>query len=274
MEGRFVISLDFEKYWGVRDHKLISDYKENLDNVDFIVERTLKLFERNDIHATWATVGFMFFENKNKLIQNVYRKKDLYNNINLNPYRYIESNELTPKYHFSPRQIRQILDTPFQEIASHTFSHYYCLEEGQNISDFMFECGKFCEISKEYGINIKTIIFPRNQINNDYLDVLIENGILAYRGNEEHPIYEASSELNNTRLKRILRFIDRYINLTGHHTYQVDNSSKLINIKSSRFLAPYNKNFSIFDGLRLRRIKDSMTYAAINNQIFHRCHCI
>ena len=28
--GFFIISLDFEKYWGVRDHKSIQDYSENL----------------------------------------------------------------------------------------------------------------------------------------------------------------------------------------------------------------------------------------------------
>ncbi len=269
MSGKFVISLDFEKYWGVRDHKSISDYQENLDNVDLIVKRTLELFDMKKIHATWAIVGFMLFENKIQLIEMLDEIKQLYFDISLNPYKYIEFNELIPKYHFSIQQIRQILCTPFQEIASHTFSHYYCLEEGQNIVDFKFDCDRFQEISKEFGINVKTIIFPRNQINTNYLDVLVENSIYAYRGTEEHPIYEASSKQKNTMLKRILRFLDRYINLTGHHTYKIDKSLKVINVKSSRFLAPYNKKLALLDMLRLNRIKKSMTYAAKNNQVFH-----
>lgn len=269
MSGKFVISLDFEKYWGVRDHKSISDYRENLDNVDLVVKRTLKLFDMRKIHATWATVGFMFFEDKIQLIEMLDETNQLYSDISLNPYKYIEFNELIPKYHFSSQQIGQILSTPFQEIASHTFSHYYCLEEGQNIVDFKFDCDRFQEISKEFGVNVKTIIFPRNQINTNYLEVLVEKNIYAYRGTEEHPIYEASSKQKNTMFKRILRFLDRYINLTGHHTYKIDKSLKVINVKSSRFLAPYNKKLALLDRLRLNRIKKSMTYAAKNNQVFH-----
>ena len=50
--GQFVISLDFEKFWGIRDKRTIKDYKLNLENVDIIVLELLKLFEEEKIHAT------------------------------------------------------------------------------------------------------------------------------------------------------------------------------------------------------------------------------
>mgnify|MGYP001173726973 CR=1 FL=1 len=34
MTGRFVVSLDFEKFWGMFDVVSVDEYKENLRNVD------------------------------------------------------------------------------------------------------------------------------------------------------------------------------------------------------------------------------------------------
>ncbi len=65
--GVFVISLDFELYWGMRDIKAIEDYKDNLLGERTIVPTLLKVFGEYGIHATWATVGFMFYENRQEL---------------------------------------------------------------------------------------------------------------------------------------------------------------------------------------------------------------
>ena len=69
--GVLVISLDFEIHWGVSDHHTIESYNENLRNVPDIVRRSLKLFEENKIHATWATVGMLFCHTKNELFSYV-----------------------------------------------------------------------------------------------------------------------------------------------------------------------------------------------------------
>ena len=57
---------------------------------------------------------------------------------NLSPYRYgrsIQSKE-TEELCFAPDLIRRIKETPGQEIGTHTYSHYYCLEPGQGIESF------------------------------------------------------------------------------------------------------------------------------------------
>ena len=61
MKGKLVISLDFEKYWGMRDYKSLKDCQENLEKVDKICSTLLDIFKQYDIHATWATVGFLSF---------------------------------------------------------------------------------------------------------------------------------------------------------------------------------------------------------------------
>lgn len=269
MGGKFVISLDFEKYWGVRDHKDIKDYQENLENVDKVVKVLLEKFNLNGIHATWAVVGLLFYRNKEDLMKNIVLNKTLYTNKSLNPYIYIEKNDLNPKYHFSPTVIKRIVETPFQEIASHTFSHFYCLEEGQSYYDFEQDIKYYNKISKLQKVNITTIILPRNQINKDYISMLKKHGFNAFRGNENHYVYKASANNENTKFKKIIRFIDRYINITGHHTYKLNTEFEILNVNSSRFLAPYNNYLKIFEPIRLNRIRNSMTYAAKNDEIFH-----
>ena len=82
-KGIFTISLDFELYWGVRDHRTIESYGQNIRNVHSIVPRLLDLFQQYGIHCTWATVGFLFFNNKKELvsflpdIRPAYLKKEL-----------------------------------------------------------------------------------------------------------------------------------------------------------------------------------------------------
>ena len=53
-----------------------------------------------------------------------------------------------------------IKNTRGQEIATHTFSHYYCLEEGQDIQSFESDLKKALEIAKNNGCLIKSIVFP------------------------------------------------------------------------------------------------------------------
>ena len=67
-KGIFTISLDFELFWGVRDHRTLDSYGENIRNVHHVVPRLLALFEKYDVHCTWATVGFLFCTDKNEML--------------------------------------------------------------------------------------------------------------------------------------------------------------------------------------------------------------
>ena len=59
--GKFVISLDFELFWGVSENKTIKNYGINISNTHDVVNKLLNLFSKYNIEATWATVGFLFF---------------------------------------------------------------------------------------------------------------------------------------------------------------------------------------------------------------------
>ncbi len=43
----------------------------------------------------------------------------------------------------------------------------------------------------------------------------------------------------------------------------------MLNLRSSRFLHPYTRTFRALEPLRLRRVKQAMTYAAKHGEVFH-----
>ena len=115
------------------------------------------------------------------------------------------------------------------------------------------------------------MVFPRNQYNSDNIKILKDIGINSFRGNENAWFYKPEEGKKENLIKRAFRFLDAYINLSGHNCYSLNdiNSSKPFNIPSSRFLRPFSKKLAFLDELKLQRILKSMTYAAKNNQIFH-----
>lgn len=274
--GKFIVSLDFELMWGVRDIVTIENYGEHILGVHQALPMILEYFKKYDIKGTFATVGFLFFKSKEELLIVMPTNKPNYTDSNLSPYgsyitQHVGDNYECDPYHFAPHLIQCIKDTPHQEIGTHTFSHFYCLEEGQTLEDFRSDLQAAIVIAKENNIHITSIIFPRNQFNEKYLEVCAEMGIITYRNNEDSWIYSARTSENERFYRRALRLIDAYINLSGHHCYSDEymNQSNMVNIPSSRFLRPYSSKLQYLDWLRLRRIKKSMTYAAKNNLLYH-----
>ena len=82
--GIFTVSLDFELYWGLRDRKTINEYEANLKGVKIAIERILGLFDKYDIHTTWATVGFLFAHDIEELKLLSPEQKPSYHDTNLN----------------------------------------------------------------------------------------------------------------------------------------------------------------------------------------------
>ena len=270
--GIFIISLDFELVWGLRDKRTIEKYEINLQGARNAIKEMLALFRDYDVHATWATTGFLFFENSEDLKKNIPSARPRYENDSLSPYRYIEeSPSLEKRYHFAPDLIDLIRKHEGMEVGSHTFSHYYCLERGADVGTFRSDISAAINIADKRGLQIKSLVFPRNQLNAEFLPVLNEFNIQCFRGTEEGFMYKAGT-WKDPKIRRALRLIDAYLNISGHHTYNVQDcmvDSMPFNIPSSRFLRPYSKNLSFLDGLRLGRIKRAMSFAASNREVFH-----
>ena len=56
-ESKFVVSLDMELMWGVRDKRSKDQYGRQVLGEREAIPAMLDLFEREGIRATWAVVG-------------------------------------------------------------------------------------------------------------------------------------------------------------------------------------------------------------------------
>lgn len=264
--GALIISLDFELYWSIENKIPLNNCKDNILAIRSIIPSLLELFDEYKIHATWATVGFIFFENKEDLIKGLPDKLPNYLNEKLSPYKNINDiglNEKEDPFHYAPSLIKLIASYPNQEIATHTFSHYRCLEDRQDKDAFRADLESAKKVAQKYNFNLESIVFPYNQVNNQYLAICKKMGIKAYRGN-------LSSE-KGSLITRILHLADAYFNISGHNAYSLDNLSHdyCVNIPSSRFLRPYSSSLKFLEPLRFHRILSDLDYAAKNNLIYH-----
>lgn len=271
--GVFTISLDFEIHWGVSDHRTVESYRENLSNVPKVVKDLLQLFTEKNIHCTWATVGMLFCHTKKELFQYVDEaNRPGYNNPKLSNFIVAETageNEATDPFHYANSLVKQIIATPNQEMSTHTYSHYYCLEPGQKPEQFYHDLQAVRATMRKEGAEALSIVFPRNQYSEEYLEQCRKTGIRSYRGNFPSRLYRAEAKSSESRMKRLGRLIDTYLPLTGSRIVQPEMNNGLLNIPGSCFLRPFNKKLSFLEGLRLRRIKKEMTKAARQKALYH-----
>ena len=187
--GTFIISLDFELHWGIRDVKTVAQYRENLLGVRRAVPAMLATFAEYDVHATWATVGFLFFSRRNELLRALPAERPKYDDARLSPYTEMEAvgqDENEDPFHFGRSLLEQIRSSPSQEIGTHTFSHYYCLEPTQSIAAFQADLRAALAAAADFGVVLKSIVFPRNQYDEGHLRICGEMGLRRFEATRNH----------------------------------------------------------------------------------------
>jgi peptidoglycan/xylan/chitin deacetylase (PgdA/CDA1 family) len=272
--GCFVISLDFELYWGVRHLPTVKRYRRNLVGARVAVPAILDLFSKYGIHATWAVVGFLFFDHTRALLDHAPALRPRYNNKRLSPYYDLPADDARAdpeSIFFAPGLIRQISSTNHQEVGTHTFSHYYCLERGQTLEMFRQDMQAACAAAEQLGVPIKSLVFPKNHCRSDYLTACAEVGISAYRGNPPSWLYRAAADDAQGYVRRLGRLLDAYIPVTGSNCNPLPapTAELPIDITASRFLRPYSPSLKMLEPLRLWRIKRDLTIAAKAGRAYH-----
>jgi peptidoglycan/xylan/chitin deacetylase (PgdA/CDA1 family) len=237
------------------------------------VPAILSLFEQFGIHATWATVGFLFFENKKELLQALPAVLPQYVDTNLSPYPHlaeIGEDEASDPFHFAPSLIRRIRHSPGQEIASHTFSHYYCLEPGQNITAFAADLRAAQAAAAPMGMSLRSLVLPRNQIDASYLEAARIEEFHCYRGNASGWYQYGVPIARDGNLRRALRLADAYLPLRKP-AFRVGECGgpTPLNVPASRFLRPWSRSSRHADFLLLQRIRRELTAAANRRTVYH-----
>jgi peptidoglycan/xylan/chitin deacetylase (PgdA/CDA1 family) len=272
--GAFVISVDFELHWGVRDHERPNGpYGPNLHGAREAIPRLLELFERNGISGTWAIVGFLFARSREERRKFEPALRPRYCDQSLDAYAEpIGNGEDDDPLHFAPSLIDQIQRCPQQEIATHTFSHHYCREPGQTVESFRADLSSAIAIAAERGIQFRSIIFPRNQVNPEYTQAVLDAGITCYRGSEQGWMHRGITRRERTLGLRVARLADTYIDISGNRIArwnEILEPSGLCNVRASRFLWPYRPGLKRFEEKRLKRTIDQLRLAALEDGIFH-----
>lgn len=278
MNSTFTISLDFELHWGGFEKWPLNDSKKQyFDNTRELIPELLDLFVRHGVHVSWATVGLLMHKNSELLAQNSPALQPAYAQENLSAYHFMQNegigeNELSDPYHFAHSLIEEIVKCEGQELASHSFAHYYCNEAGQKIEHFDADCKAIQKAASQYGGSLRSLVFPRNQFNLDYLKVCRENGFKIVRSNPVDWWWQIDSALNESKWKRLNRGLDAYFNVGGKTSY-TEKAIKEVNgvylLPASRLLRPYNPKELFLNRKKISRIKKEMTVAAQNGEFYH-----
>lgn len=273
MQSHLVISLDFELHWGIRDHTDARQARERLLGVWKAVPAMLSLFEERQIRATWAVVGMLMAESKDEILSLMPSNRPRYRQSHLDPYQELDKigeSERDDPLHYAPSLVVKIAATEGQEIGTHTFSHYYTMEEGQDLDMFAADMTAAIEIARRRGIAIRSIVFPRNQYTQSHLDLLPGFGIRSYRGASEGRIYRPARAGDESKPRRALRLVDSYLPLTGNNARLPRREARtpLVDVPSSRFLRPHTGR-RLLDDLSLRRVTRGMSEAAERGRDYH-----
>ena len=271
MNGKLVISLDFELLWGVRDHADRNRYGKNVLGARHAIPRILELFSRRKVKCTWATVGFLFCESKEELLEYLPEELPRYSDPLLSNYSYLDEvgrDEKSDPYYFAPSLISEIRQTPGQEVGTHTFSHYYCLEDVHSLSAFEADIVAAKSIAIARSVEISSIVFPRNQFDDAHIKICAKHGVTHYRGNPTPWAYKPAKGAEQTSARRALRLLDAYTGVLGSNTFNLIGGQPK-NVPASRFLRPYSRRMRDLHPLHIATIKRGMTMAAKTGAGYH-----
>jgi peptidoglycan/xylan/chitin deacetylase (PgdA/CDA1 family) len=274
MSGSFVISLDFELMWGVRDHRSVQEYGDAVMGGRKAIPLILDRFKEAGIRATWATVGLLFAKNRDAMLDYAPTVRPDYENARLSPYPDIErgligKTEEDDPLHFGASLIKRIADTPGQEIATHTYSHYYCLEPGGGLPAFEADIEASVAIARDTGHKVQSIVFPRNQTTDAFIQQSAKLGVDHYRGSATGWLYRPRSGSETTKLFRLARFADGALPIGPKQIVQPSQNGSALDVPASRFLRPWSRKLALYQMFHIRRIEAEMKLAAQRGASYH-----
>ena len=258
----------------MRDHTALGNaaYDELAASRRTVVDLVTR-FEQRGIRATWATVGMLFASTKAELEGHLPSSRPAYRRAELDPYaESVGVDELADPEHLAGSLVRLLASTEGQEVGSHTFSHYYCLEEGQAESDLRADLAAAQSIAGSHGLTLTSLVLPRNQWNPRYASAVIDSGFTCFRGPQPSRGHRARADDEQRPIDRVTRLVDTYAGVTPPPTFAWDGLRRpdgLHDIPASAFLRPYAPGRRHLEPLRTRRLASGLRDAARRGRVFH-----
>jgi hypothetical protein len=277
MEGIFTVSLDFELHWGVFDKRNREERKRCYDNTLRIIPTMLKLFDQHGVHVTWATVGSLFANDAEEWQSLKPTEEPAYENEVYSAYRYAREEGLDAQYrwaNFAPELIEKILQYSGQELGTHTFSHYYCLEKLNGPDAFSADLAAVQRAAVKFNTRAISLVFPRNQFNPEHLKICYNQGIRTIRSNPADWFWSPVPDKGGNLVRKIFRTGDAYLPMASKRTSfslasVVPVSGEPLQVPASRFLRPWHPRYKMVNKLVLKRLMGEMTTAATRGECYH-----
>lgn len=267
----FVISLDLEQAWGCEPGRIGPAERAALLGVRGAVPRILDLADRYEIAITWATVGLLFFDDRDEMLSHVPTTRPGYADPALCAYSRLAGvgpDERADPLHFGRSLLRQIATCPRQEIGGHSFSHYYALEDGGDGTAFRADLAAASRAAALLNLELKSFVFPRNQVNEAYLPICRQAGYRAFRGAQHGAAYSGRPRRAEQAWHRASRWAGTYLPAPGApNRPRVRNG--LADLAASHFLRPTRAGRAVADRLQRARIASGMARAARSGTMFH-----
>lgn len=268
MASHFVISLDFELAWGLRDIAPADELQGAMAEVPTAIHGMLDVFRERELHATWASVGMLFAADDGEWQRRQPAVAPGYHDRALDPYL----DGPTPGAdRYAPELLRTIDATPHQEVGTHTFSHFYCLEAGASLEAFDADLALAQASAHDLlGHPLRSIVFPRNQYSEAHLERLTAHGITSYRSNPTQWMYAPRATGEHRRRDRIARLADTYLPVGSRRgSVSRRHHPGLVDVPATRFLRAWSPRNRWLTRWQLRRIRHEALAAARHGRDYH-----
>ena len=261
----FMISFDCEGKWGLADNiDEIHDSAITNENLNIVYQRLIKILNRYEIKGTFAFVGAFTMS-----IAEYHAHKDWFLDVCIDGkawnqiFKQHASNKLFDGW-LNPEAFKIVESESTHEIAAHGFSHLLLSESIIERSDFIEEMRLLKQVSAFTGRELKTFIYPRNQIG--YIDELQKAGFLGYR--EAYMSHFLSNNPMGQFVKRLERLATEFNVFAKAQNHS--HADRLVAIPSGRFLnwrsGLRNK---IPRSLTIKRWNHIINEAIHNNKVVH-----
>jgi peptidoglycan/xylan/chitin deacetylase (PgdA/CDA1 family) len=207
--GALVVSLDLELLWGYHDLAINEVLQAQCDGARTAIRRLLDLFDEYHVPATWAVVGHLFLDHADRDAAgraHPGHPRPRYPRLTGDWFARLPEGDATacPEW-YGPDLVAMIQGASQpQEIGCHTFSHVVFGESGCDAVVAKAELDRCIELARPLGIELKTMVFPRNKVG--HLGLLREAGIEVFRGRDVEPFGFLPANLRDqgTVVSRIL----------------------------------------------------------------------
>lgn len=260
--GAFVFSLDTELAWGSVHHGDYANHEAEFERTRYVVDSLLELFERYEIHGTWAVVGkLMLAKGESDPVLPEAVPRDSSPDWNGS---YSWRRDADDHFWHAPDIVESIRSCRVpQEIGSHNYTHMIMGSPGSNPEGFDQELKASKSVASERDIELKSFVFPRNEI--DHLDVLARNGFTSYRGVASSWAWRVPGTVG----KRVARLADHFLPVSAPVVNAVDNDG-IVNIPASySYLHRTGWARYVPISVRVRKSILTMRKAAKSAGIFH-----